>query len=237
MSKSSPLYKNIANKIKEEIINLNINNDEAIPSETKLAEKFDVSRVTVRQAIELLVKENILYKVQGSGTYVKTNKIEHHIYKLQSFYEEMKELNKKPFTKVIDFMVISPEENIASILKIDRNEKVFFIRRLRYADDELLVLEETYLPVKLFPDLTYEVMSKSKYDYIEKKGYKIKENFQEIIPTLPDEETKKLLELKKSIPILNINVWATLDNGSVFEYTKLYFRSDRYTFKLYTIRE
>lgn len=234
MSKSSPLYKNIANKIKEEIISLKINNDEAIPSEIKLAEKFKVSRVTVRQAIELLVNENILYKVQGSGTYVKTNKIEHHIYKLQSFHEEMRVLNKEPKTVVIDFMVISPEENIAEILKISKEDKVFFTRRLRYANEELLVLEETYLPVKLFPDLTYEVMCRSKYEYIERKGYKIKENFQEIIPMLPNEEIKKLLEIKKSIPILKINVWSTLEDDIVFEYTKLYFRSDRYTFKLHT---
>lgn len=237
MKKNSPLYKNIANKIKEEIISSNINNDEAIPSETKLAEKFNVSRVTVRQAIDLLVNEDILYKIQGSGTYVKNSRIEHHIYKLQSFHEEMTELNKKPSTKIIDFMVICPDKNISNILKIDENEKVFFIKRLRYADEELLILEETYLPVNLFPDLTYEVMTKSKYDYIESKGYKIKENYQEIIPMIPDEDKCSILELKKPIPILNINVWSTLDNDLVFEYTKLYFRSDRYTFKLYTIRE
>ncbi|WP_120170465.1 GntR family transcriptional regulator [Thermohalobacter berrensis] len=230
---SSPLYRQIAYKIKEQIKNGNYSYGEAIPSENKLAKQYNVSRVTVRQAIDTLVKEGLLYKIQGSGTYVKEAKIEHNIYTVQGFTEEMKKLNKEPVNEILEFKMGEPEENVRKILKIDEGEKTFFVKRLRYVDDIPVVLENTYLPVKLFPDLSYEVMLSSKYEYIEKaKNLRIKESYQEIIPLLPDDNLKKMLKLKDNMPILKVVLWSTLDNNIVFEYTELYFRSDKYKFTI-----
>jgi GntR family mannosyl-D-glycerate transport/metabolism transcriptional repressor len=230
---SSPLYRQIANKIREHINNGEYTYGEAIPSEIKLSKKYGVSRVTVRQAIDTLVQEGLLYKVQGSGTYVKKAKIEHDIYTVQGFTEEMRRLNKEPVNKILEFKMEEPDDKIKQILHLQSGVMAFFVTRLRYVDEIPVVLEKTYLPVSLFPDLSYEIMLSSKYEYIEKKkGLKIKESFQEIIPLLPDQEIKQLLELKKDIPILKMKLWSTLDNDIVFEYTELYFNSDKYKFTL-----
>ncbi|WP_082232409.1 GntR family transcriptional regulator [Halobacillus massiliensis] len=231
MNTSSPLYKQVAYQIKKDIVSSKLNKDEAIPSENKLAVKYDVSRVTIRQAIQLLVKEDILYKVRGSGTYVKNTKIEHDIYRLQSFTEEMLHLNQEPTNQILEFSMQQPKDSIRETLRLLEGEKVFFIRRLRCADEEPMILEETYMPVSLFPDLSVEVMTKSKYEYVERKGYVIKERQGEILPMTPDEELKEILHLANDSSILSMNLWAYLEDDTVFEFTKLYFRSEKYTFK------
>lgn len=76
-------------------------------------------------------------------------------------------------------------------------------------------------------------MLSSKYEYIEKKKkFKIKKSFQEIIPLLPDKKVKDLLKLKNDTPILKMKLWSTLENNVVFEYTELYFNSNKYKFTL-----
>jgi GntR family transcriptional regulator, mannosyl-D-glycerate transport/metabolism system repressor len=230
LSTHTPLYKQIANQIKKQIQSDNLDKDDAIPSEQKLSESFNVSRVTIRQAIKLLVDEGILYKVRGSGTYVKQPKIEHDIYRLQGFTEEMESLNHVPSNQVLEFSMQIPIEPIKEKLNLKVDEKVFFIRRLRSGDGEPMILEETYMPVTLFPDLSVEVMTRSKYEYVEKKGYKIKERQGEILPHIPSKELREILQMKDS-SCLAMNLCAYLEDDTIFEYTKLYFRSEKYTFK------
>lgn len=230
MNNHTPLYKQVANKIKNQILSDNLNKDDAIPSEQKLAAIFEVSRVTIRQAIQLLVDEEILYKIRGSGTYVKQPRIEHDIYHLQGFTEEMKKLNHVPSNHVLEFSMQVPPENILEMLKLQDGEKVFFIRRLRCGDGEPMILEETYMPVSLFPDLSVEVMTRSKYEYVENKGYKIKERQGEIFPYTPSKELKKILQMKDH-SCLAMNLCAFLEDGTIFEFTRLYYRNEKYTFK------
>ncbi|WP_027340032.1 GntR family transcriptional regulator [Halonatronum saccharophilum] len=228
-----PLYRQIAEKIKQEIYNKNLQQGDAIPSEAKLTDKFNVSRVTIRQAIDVLVNEDLLYKVQGSGTYVKKTRLEHNIYTLETFTEEAIRHNKVPVNKIIDFKITKPSDEIKVRLNLLDEDKVYFISRLRCIDNTPLVLEKTYLPIKLFPDLSYETMLSSKYDYIEnKKSLTIKQSHQEIIPILPNEELINLMSLKKDQPILHLVMDSILDDGTVFEYTELYFKSDEYKFSL-----
>ncbi|MBM7097354.1 MULTISPECIES: GntR family transcriptional regulator [Alteribacter] len=233
MKTSSPLYRNIASQMKEEIHKKAWKQGEAIPTEAKLSESFNASRVTVRQAIQLLVQEGLLYKIQGSGTYVKEAKIEHNIYSLRSFTEEMEAYGKTISNHVVDFQLLEPEESIRQILNLSDGEKTFYVRRQRMVDNIPFVLEDTYLPVRLFPDLSYEIMSGSKYDYIEnKKKLKIKDSFQEVIPLLPEEKIQKLLHLSEAIPILKVQLFSNLTDDQVFEYSELYFKSDEYKFTI-----
>ncbi|SFG41402.1 transcriptional regulator, GntR family [Halobacillus alkaliphilus] len=231
MDSHTPLYKQVANKIKNQILSDHLDKGDAIPSEQKLADFYGVSRVTIRQAVQTLVNEEILYKVRGSGTYVKQSKIEHDIYRLQSFTEEMESLGQNPSNQVLDFHMQTPVETIKDTLQLKDGEKVFFIRRLRSGDGEPMILEETYMPVSLFPDLSVEVMTHSKYEYVEKKGYTIKERQGEILPFTPKNELKKTLQMKDNSCILSMNLWALLEDDTIFEYTRLYFRSEKYTFK------
>ena len=233
MSNHSPLYRKIAQQMKEEISKGEWKEGNAIPTELMLSETYQASRVTVRQAIKVLVQQGLLYKIQGSGTYVSEHKYEHNIYELTGFTEEMRALNKNIINKVLTFSVVEPEERIVQALGLEEGEKVYYIRRQRWADDIPLIVEDTYLPLELFPDLTYQIMEGSKYDFIESvKKLKIKDSYQEVIPILPTEEIQELLQLKEQIPIIKVQLLSTLKDDTVFEYTDLFFKSDEYKFTI-----
>lgn len=229
---SLPLYRQIANKIKEDIISANLSKGDAIPTETKLAENYNASRVTVRQAIKLLVEENLLYRIQGSGTYISHEKIEHNIYKLQGFTEEMIILDNNPSNEILEFQLTKPPDDVQQTLKLSNEHNVYYVKRLRLADKEPLIVEESYLPVNLFPDLSIDVMNKSKYDYIEKKGYQIDKRYGELIPIMPNKEIAEHLLLEKVDPLLFLQAYSTFQDGTIFEYSKIYFHPFKYSFKL-----
>lgn len=228
---SLPLYKQIANKIKEDIIGATLSEGDAIPTETNLAQEYGVSRVTVRQAIKLLVDENLLYRVQGSGTYISHKKIEHNIFELQGFTEEMSKLDNNPTNEILEFQLTASSHEIMQTLNLSSGDKVYYVKRLRLADNEALILEESYLPVHLFPDLSIDVMKKSKYAYIDKKGYQIDKRYGELTPIMPNEEIRMHLQLEKNHPLLYLQAYSTFQDGTVFEYSKVYFHPNKYSFK------
>ncbi|CAM3977761.1 UTRA domain-containing protein [Alkalicoccus chagannorensis] len=230
---AAPRYRQIAAEMKEEINKGIWKEGEAVPTEAQLSKRFGASRVTIRQAIKLLVQEELLYKIQGSGTYVKENKFEHDIFALQGFTEEMEALNKETTNKVLDFQLLVPDERIRQILGLEEHSRAFFIRRQRLVDKQPLVVEETYLPLDLFPELTYDIMEGSKYAYIEQvRRMKIKESFQEVIPILPEPEMQELLGMKEQKPILTVHLFSRLHDDTVFEYTEAYFKSEEYKFTI-----
>ncbi|KHE67881.1 GntR family transcriptional regulator [Halobacillus sp. BBL2006] len=230
---AAPLYRRIAQQIKDEIEEGNWMEGEAIPTENHLSEQYNASRVTIRQAIKVLVEDGLLEKIQGSGTYVKEQKIEHNIFELLSFTEEMRKLNKEPVNHILDFRLIAPPDYVRRRLKLAPDEKVFYVRRQRLVDGVPYVLEDTYLPVALFPNLSYSIMSGSKYDYIEKEvGMKIKDSFQEVIPVLPSREIAEALNVDESLPILKMESHSVFVDGTIFEYSENHFKSDEYKFTL-----
>ncbi|SFE12632.1 transcriptional regulator, GntR family [Lentibacillus persicus] len=235
-NKSLPLYKQIANNIKQDIEKEKLSDGDAIPSETKLAETYGVSRVTVREAIKQLVEEEVLYRIQGSGTYIRQQKIEHDIMKLQGFTEEMSNLDNNPSNEILEFQLMHPPEDAQHWLKIGAKEKVYYVKRLRIADGEPLILEESYLPVELFPDLSIDVMKRSKYAYIGSKGYHIDTRYGELIPKMPTGEIRTYLNIEAAEPLLHMLAYSTFKDGTVFEYSKVYYHPHKYSFKVASSR-
>lgn len=229
--KSLPLYKQIANKIKEDIATYESSDGEMIPSETKLAEMYKVSRVTVRRAIKLLEDEDLLYSIQGSGTYIKNKKMEYDIFKTQSFTAEMMEMNTDFSNEILDFQLMVPSLSVQNILGLSNEEKIFFVKRLRYVNGEPYILEESHLPAKLFPELSVDIMKQSLFEHLKNKGYRINNRQSELEPIMPDKDIVQLLQLESSVPILLMKNQSTFQEDITFEYTKLYFHPYKYTFK------
>ncbi|UGA56686.1 GntR family transcriptional regulator [Vibrio sp. VB16] len=228
-----PMYRQISDAIREKIGNGEYKVGEALPTEANLREEFSVSRVTVRQALKLLIENGELESVQGSGTYVKASKVNYDIYQQTSFKEKWAHLNVSTHSDVIAFEITLPNLSMAEHLNITEDERIFYIKRVRYLDDNPITVEETWMPLSLFPDLTYEVMRNSKYDYIEnQKGMIIDRSEQEIVPVLPPEKVSALLGIDPSQPIIEKRTRGYLLDGTVFEYSRNYFKSTDYKFTL-----
>ncbi|MFT6142004.1 MAG: GntR family mannosyl-D-glycerate transport/metabolism transcriptional repressor [Psychromonas sp.] len=227
------LYRQIADTIRTKIHSGDYKVGQVIPTEAELREKFSVSRVTIRQALKLLIANGELESVQGSGTYVKENKVNYNIYQQSSFKEKWAHLNVATHSDVVTFEITRPSITMAENLNINENDRIFYVKRVRYIDENPITVEETWLPLVLFPDLTYEVMQKSKYDFIEKtKGLVIDRSEQEIIPILPSLEVSALLGIDPNQPIIEKRTRSYLQDNTVFEYSRNFFKSTDYKFTL-----
>ncbi len=228
-----PMYRKIADAIREKISSGDYKVGTALPTEAQLREEFSVSRVTVRQAIKLLVENGELESKQGSGTYVKESKVNYDIYQQSSFAEKWSHLDTVIRSDVLAFEIRSASLAMAENLQIKEGDKIFYVKRVRYVDENAITVEETWLPTEMFPDLTYQVMQGSKYDYIEKqKGFVIDRSEQEILPILPPNDIAQLLNIDPSHPIIEKRTRSHLQDDTVFEYSRNYFKSSEYKFTL-----
>lgn len=140
---------------------------DALPTESALQTEFGVSRVTVRQALRQLVEEQILESIQGSGTYVKEERVNYDIFQLTSFDEKLTDRHVDTHSEVLIFEVIPADDFLQQQLQITAQNRVWHVKRVRYRKQKPMALEETWMPLALFPDLTWQVMENSKYHFIE----------------------------------------------------------------------
>ena len=157
-----PIYVQIEEELKKKIFHGEYKKGEAIPSERYLTEMFDVSRMTVRQAITNLVTSGLLYREKGRGTFVSTPKFEQSLNSLTSFTEDMISRGLTPSSKIIKFEKQVPSIDIAEDLSLEVGEEVYFVMRIRNADEKPMAIERTYIPVKLFPNLNEAKSRKDK---------------------------------------------------------------------------
>ncbi|MCK7047961.1 GntR family transcriptional regulator [Enterobacter roggenkampii] len=230
---NKPMYRQIADALREKISAGELKPGDALPTESSLQEAFNVSRVTVRQALKLLTEEQIVESIQGSGTYVKEERVNYDIYQLTGFYEKLADRNVDTHSEVSIFEVLKADAKLAEKLNLSHDDKVWHVKRVRFIKQKPVNLEETWMPLALFPDLTWEVMENSKYHYVEQiKKLVIDRNEQELVPIMPSEEAIAALSLDPAKPILEKVSRGFLKDGRVFEYSRNVFNTDDYKFTL-----
>ena len=230
---NKPMYRQIADALREKISAGELKPGDALPTESSLQETFNVSRVTVRQALKLLTEEQIVESIQGSGTYVKEERVNYDIYQLTGFYEKLADRNVDTHSEVSIFEVLKADAKLAEKLNLSHDDKVWHVKRVRFIKQKPVNLEETWMPLALFPDLTWEVMENSKYHYVEQiKKLVIDRSEQELVPIMPSEEAIAALSLDPAKPILEKVSRGFLKDGRVFEYSRNVFNTDDYKFTL-----
>ncbi|RAU35516.1 GntR family transcriptional regulator [Enterobacter sp. RIT418] len=230
---NKPMYRQIADAFREKINAGELKPGDALPTESCLQETFNVSRVTVRQALKLLADEGIIESIQGSGSYVKEERVNYDIYQLTGFYEKLVDRNVDTHSDVKTFEVVKADTRLAAILAINPEDKVWHIKRVRFIKQKPVNLEETWMPLAMFPDLTWGVMEKSKYHYVEQiKKMVIDRSEQELVPIMPSEEAIAAMSLDPAKPILEKVSRGYLKDGRIFEYSRNVFNTDDYKFTL-----
>ena len=230
---NKPMYRQIADALREKISAGELKPGDALPTESSLQEAFNVSRVTVRQALKLLTEEQIVESIQGSGTYVKEELVNYDIYQLTGFYEKLADRNVDTHSEVSIFEVLKADAKLAEKLNLSHDDKIWHVKRVRFIKQKPVNLEETWMPLALFPDLTWEVMENSKYHYVEQiKKLVIDRSEQELVPIMPSEEAIAALSLDPAKPILEKVSRGFLKDGRVFEYSRNVFNTDDYKFTL-----
>jgi GntR family transcriptional regulator len=232
-----PIYYQIEEGLKSMIASNELQPGEMIPSERELCDRYDVSRMTVRQAINNLVNEGYLVRQRGKGTFVGMTKIEQGLKGLTSFTEDMKVRGMKPTSILLDFREIKVTPALSDKLAIHENEWVIEMQRIRLADDIPMAYESVYMPKGLVPELTKEIASKSLYDYIEKeKKLSIAHADQTLEAAVAKPKEADILEINEGAPVLLIERTTYQETGKPLEFVRSIYRGDRYKFKIELVR-
>ena len=227
-----PIYYQIKEEIKERINSGDLKFEDKIPSEYEISIAVKVSRMTVRHAIKELIKEDLLFIKKGKGTFVGRPKLKRDLSILNSLTKEMQSSRYKAFNKLLGIDIIFPSEDLSITLEIDRKERVFQIKRLRYLEDNPVFIETSFVPYNICPQLIREDLeTNSLYYLFENKYGIILDNAIMSIETVPaDEYQSKIFKIEKDIPILLFEQTTYSKDNKIIQFMRLVSKGDKYKF-------
>ena len=206
--------------------------DQAIPSERELSQRYGLSRMTVRQAVDHLVSEGRLYRVQGKGTFVARPKIEMPL-RLASFTEDMQARGLVPGSRDLDRRTAPASAHLARALGIEPGDAVHVIERLRTADGLPMAVERSHIPRAVAPGLADESLAdRSLYDLLAQKfGVLLDSGEQTIEAGIVDPADATLLELPAGSAVLLLQR-RSFAAGMPIELAVSTYRADRYQLRV-----
>lgn len=233
-ARKQPLYNQLVDLLSDKIQN-EMHPGDALPSERDLAETYGLSRTTVRLAMSELEELGLVTRKHGKGTFVSSvSRDTTDLMGTYSFTDQMRSLGRVPHTEVLDFEVREASKFVAQNMDLRLGEAVFRMRRLRSADGVPMMLERTYMPVKVFDSLTqHMVESKSLYEIVEQDfRMKIKTAEEAFGARAARPDEAKLLKIDENAPVLHLVRTTYNSKNVVIEYTRSVARADMFEYKI-----
>ncbi|MEQ9310006.1 MAG: GntR family transcriptional regulator [Balneolaceae bacterium] len=238
IAKSSPRHQQITEHLRSDIKNNEFLPGDKLPSEKRLCEYFDVSRITVRQALKALENEGLIFKKQGLGAFVSDEKDNQALVHLTDFSEDMRRAGYKSSSKLIRFKKVAPVVEINTILELPPTSSLIRIDRVRLGNDKPVAFDITWLPgsygqLLLDEDLTnktiYEILEDTYSIPISAGKYK----FTAIVA---DENIAKHLKIDVGSPIFEIDRCSRTTAGKKVYFQKRYNNPEYITYEIELFR-
>lgn len=215
-------YQQIAIEMEKYIEDYALQQGDKLPSLDTLMTQFEVSKSTITKSLDLLEKKGIVFQVRGSGIFVRRHKRKGYISLLsnQGFKNSLEDFQIT--SEVIELDVRKPTKEAALNLNMELEDDIYYVKRVRYINEQTLCLEESYFNKSIITYLNNEIISESIFNYI-KEGLGLKIGFADTflkVDMLTDEEAK-YLGLKKEDPKLYVESVFHLNNGQPFDYSKV----------------
>ena len=223
----APLYQQLQRALRDAITDKRLAPDEALPPERDLAEEFQISRITVRKALDGLVSDGLLTRRQGAGTFV-TARVQKSFSKLSSFSEDMISRGRTPHSAWLSRSAgtVTPEESMT--LGLSPGTAVYRFNRIRYADGAPMALEYSTVPGFCLP--SPDVVEISLYAALEKFGNRPTRALQRLRAVLFTAEQAEMIGVADKAAGLLIERRGFLKDGRPVEFTQSYYRGDAYDF-------
>ena len=230
LPQGGPLYLQLKRWIEDAVARGAIKPGDALPSERDLASKVDVSRVTVRKAVQYLVRDGVLVQRHGSGTFVapQPHRVEQSLGQLTSFAEDMARRGLPVRSIFLDRGVYDPSPEETMALGLSVGERVARIARLRISGDTPLAIERACLSIAVLPEPA--LVTDSLYAQLDRTGNRPVRAIQRIRAVNLGEADAKLLEISAGAASLHIERVGYLASGRVVEFTRSVYRGDTYDF-------
>jgi GntR family transcriptional regulator len=232
-----PLYFQISEQLREKITG-ELSPGDRIPSENELISEYGVSRNTARLAIDTLIKQGLVYRVKGKGTYITSERLQYGLYQLVSFTEETLRRGMRPSSKVLRIQRIKAPPKIEQRMRLSSDQEVFLIERLRLANGKPMALNISYLPCHLCPNIDQEDLQNGSIYHIIENKYNLLIGYanQDLKPTIASDYEAELLKIKTGCALLLVEGIACLVDDTPIEYAKLLYRGDLFEFPIQAVR-
>lgn len=226
-----PKYKKIIRKIIQIIETSEMEQGDKLPSIELLMEQFDAGKNTVLKALDELEKQAYIYQVRGSGIFVRKPR--------RKGYINITEVNGLKNTlhdfdlgsKMLELKVIKPTSEVMANLNVDKDEEIYYVKRLRSIEGRKFSVEESYYLKSVVPYLNQEIVEDSIFAYLI-NDLKVKPGFtdQFLRVTTLNKENANLLELEPGDPTILLESIFFLKNGQPFDYSKVIYHYEESQF-------
>lgn len=224
----TPLYARIESSLAADIIQGAIPAGAQLPNEDRLVEQFDVSRTTVRKAIQNLVNRKLVEIRRGKGTFAVQPKIAQELTELSGFVEDMQALGRNPTARLIDKQVVAADDAVARQLALAPGTRVMRIQRIRLADGVAMSFDETYLPLAIGEKIvTHDLDAEPIFTLLEQKYHiPLAEAEYRLEAVSAESFVAESLGIAAGSPVFLIERTSYREGNAPVDYEKLYYRGD-----------
>jgi GntR family transcriptional regulator len=204
-SSHEPLYRQLAKLLVSQIESGDYKTGHRLPSERELSEIHKVSRITARQAIDLLFEDGLIFREQGRGTFVAEPRMR-HLQGLTSFTEDMQARGYTPRSRVLLQEVLEADGELQSTLRVSPGQRILHLVRLRMADDRPIALQASYISLALCAGLEQEIFENQSLFALLRSKYYLSPAWTEVdVQAVPaSKEEAQLLTVRPNDPLLVI---------------------------------
>ena len=225
-----PLHQQIYELLRSNMVQSLWKAGDLFPTELELMDEYQVSRATIRQVMDRLVSEGLIYRQQGRGTFIAEPTLEQGLTRIISFTEDMRRRGLASETQILAMQAIPASEEVAARLGIKPGETVAYLKRLRIANNEPLCIEESHLIDKMCPGIfEFDFATQPLREILDTKyDIRITRALQRIHACSAGPETAKLLHVNPHAALLLIERTSFNEWEVPVEFLRLHFRGDRY---------
>jgi GntR family transcriptional regulator len=229
-----PLYAQIKDILRSRILDGSYQPHQQMPSESEMIASFNVSRITVRQALNDLQNEGLIFRIHGKGTFVSKPKAFQDLGRLQGFGEAMRQMGYETFSRVLSVKTVTPSPQVAEKLQLPKRARVTELQRVRFLNREPISLDVTYVPTAIGQRLAKEDLAARDVFVILENDYGIALGHAElqIGSTLADDVLATQLKVEEGSPVLFIERTTHTADGTPIDYEHLYYRGDAFQYKV-----
>ena len=226
------LHEQIYEDLKNKILKKEYKYGTLLPREMDLINIYNVSRHTIRKAMDRLYNEGYIYKVKGTGTFVKSNKANYKLSNMSSFSEIIKSQGGEPNSVVIEAKFISPDEKIKDKLNLQDNQGCYYVERIRRNGQTNLCFEKTFINPELCPDIIkYVTPNASLFQLYEKKyNLNLLEGTYNLEAINSPKKISKILDISENSALLYMEANIFVQSGKTLYFVEAYYIGTRYTF-------
>lgn len=228
-----PLYLQIEEELRGQVESGELGPNVRVPSEAELSEKFGVSRMTARKALDRLVADGLLFRRAGKGTFVALPKIAHGPSQLLSFSAAMNAQGVRHDTRVLDAGMVTAPTNIARELGLPPGAQTVFVRRLRLVEGEPGAIHMSYMPAR-FAGILGGDLTGSLTELLTAVGGRVATTNDTVECVLASEQDASILGVRVGAPLVFIRGIAYTVDGEPVRHSEALYRADRFRFRIDT---